>query len=142
MPLPQWEAFKRILDVQPIGAISESGGLGAFDMRPRRLVELGYATNLRTTRTGTGRQIHVCEFAGKITQAGFLADPEMQHTAFKQSMKLYHALLLDGRLKRPDGVSVAGALAILHRGGRGALEAWPSLFSDTRDLFEKVKELF
>ena len=57
-------------------------------------------------------------------------------------MRLYYDALREGKLKQPEGASVAGALAALHRGGRGALESWGDLFENTRALVEKVKDLF
>jgi hypothetical protein len=65
-----------------------------------------------------------------------------QYTALAQSMRLYYDALQAGRLKQPEGVSMAGTLGALHRGGRGALESWADLFPNTRSLVEKVKDLF
>jgi hypothetical protein len=59
-----------------------------------------------------------------------------------RSLGLYHELLRAGDIARPAGVSLAGALAILHRGGRGALRKWPDVFSDTRALFEAAQGAF
>lgn len=164
-----WRAFYAGLQVQASSVISESGGLGIFDIRPRRLVELGYATGLRSERRPTqhawvsgvcsrcrtertnatdmetcqmGRQIQVCEFLLPWTQARFLANPYAQYTALAQSMRLYYDALRDGKLVKPKDATVAGALVVLHRGGRGALEAWPKLFSGTKALYKKVHKVF
>jgi hypothetical protein len=137
-----WSRFYTSLAVQPDAAVSESGGFGAYDIRPRRLVELGYATALPSVRTEAGRQVHVCEFVLPWTQARFLADPIAQYAALRGSMVRYHRALLAGELLRPEGVSMAGALAILHVGGRGALASWPELFDSTRARFEAAREAF
>jgi hypothetical protein len=137
-----WARFVHALEVQPIRAVSESGGCGAYDLRPRRLVELGYAEDLRLERTQGGRQVYACRFKAPWTQDRFLADPVAQAAALRRSMVLYHEDLQGGAIRRPDGVSLAGALAILHRGGRGALEAWPDLFHHTRALYEAAQGAF
>jgi hypothetical protein len=164
-----WRTFYVGLEMQAPGEISESGGLGMFDIRPRRLVELGYATGLRSERRPVqhkwigerctrckltrsedveqetcpnGRQIQVCEFILPWTQTRFLGNPYAQYTAFAQSMRLYYDALREGNLAKPKDVSVAGALVMLHRGGRGALEAWPQIFAGTKTLFDKVQKAF
>jgi hypothetical protein len=164
-----WRMFYVGLQVQASNMISESGGLGTFDIRPRRLVELGYATGLRSERRPTthawvsgvcsrcrttrtektdmetclnGRQIQVCEFILPWTRARFLANPYAQYTALAQSMRLYYDALRDGKLTKPREATMAGTLVVLHRGGRGALEAWPKLFSGTKALYNKVQKAF
>lgn len=134
--------FYAALEIQGTKDISESGGLGAYDLRPRRLVELKYARGLRLVRTPSNRQVYECQFILPWTQERFLADPFAQHAALTKSMQMYYAALQSGELARPKGASVAGALAVLHRGGRGALSAFPALFEETRALYEKTKELF
>lgn len=146
-PLPgvsiqAWTRFAQALEVQPIKAISESGGYGCYDMRPRRLVELGYAGNLQSARTPKGRMVYTCEFIHPWTAQRFLSDPIAQHKALALSMALYHRALSEGRLTRPEGVSLAGVLAILHRGGRGALAGWPTLFEHTAALYEQAEGVF
>ena len=117
VPKDAWRAFYVGLQAQPYNSVSESGGLGIYDLRPRRFVEVGYATGLRSMRRPTqhawssnvcsrcrttrtektdmetcpnGRQIQVCEFIMPWTQARFLANPVAQYTALAQSMRLYY----------------------------------------------------
>jgi len=131
-----WQRFVAALEVQSVGAVSLSGGFGAFDMRPRRLVELEYAANLRTCRTPYGRWIYVCDFVLPWTMRKFLSNQMAQYAAFARSISLYHQELMSGEIKRPAGMSLAGALAILHIGGRGALAGWPKLFDNTRARYD------
>lgn len=138
-----WERFVRVLEVQPVEAVSPSGGLGAYDMRPRRLVELGYAKTLCSRRTELGRQVHVCEFEPPWTQRRFLIDPLAQRAALTKSMVLYHRALFDGQLVHPGKMSISGALTVLHVGGRGALVAGEEkLFESTRALYEAARGMF
>lgn len=137
----QWEGFLKALEVQPIQAISESGGFGSYDLRPRRLVELGYATGLRPKRNRKGRLIYECDLVPWTVQE-FLWDPMAQHAVLAHSIAQYEQELQSGTLQRPEGLSVAGSLAILHRGGRGALGGWPHLFKQTRALCEAAQNTF
>jgi len=169
------------LQVQAPDVISKSGGLGMFDIRPRRLVELGYATGLRSERRPTlhawnrrmvggvlvwdaekrcerckvswtedadmatcpnGRQIQTCEFILPWTQSRFLTNPLAQYTSMAQSMKIYYDAIKDGKLVKPAEASTAGALVVLHRGGKGALGAWPKLFEGTKRLYDRLQKIF
>jgi len=137
-----WQRFVSALEVQSSAVVSSSGGLGAYDMRPRRLVELGYAANLQSQRTAAGRTIRTCDFVLPWTKARFLTDPMAQYAALTRSVSMYYRALLRGEIKRPAGMSVAGALAILHVGGRGALAGWPKLFDNTRARYEAARTAF
>lgn len=136
-----WSAFVRALDTQAIGAVSASGGYGSFDLRPRRLAELGYMQDLRSTDRN-GRTIQVGAFVHPFTEAKLLVDPILQYRILVTSIKGYDAELTAGEVTKPAAVSRSGALAILHRGGRGALRTWPKLFSDTQALYDATKGLF
>lgn len=137
-----WCKLVMALEVQPLNAVSESGGLGAYDIRPRRLVELGYAQNLQSTRTETGRQVYVCDFIAPWERNRFLADPIAQYAVLARSMLVYHGLARSGDLRVPSEVGLSGAFAILHVGGHGALRGWPDLFERTRELYERARGLF
>lgn len=147
-PLPgvsaeAWARFYHALDVQPIDAVSAFGGLGSYDLRPRRLVELGLGENLRSERTSArGARVYVCDFVAPLSRDKFLSNPVTQYMALSRSMVGYHRQLQGGELARPAGMSLSGALAILHRGGRGALGAFPDLFQHTRALYERARGAF
>ena len=132
-----WRAFITALAVQPTGAVSRGGGLGAYNIRPRRLVEMGRATNFR--RIGN---LQVCDFIAPWTQKRFLTDRVAQDAVVVKSLRAYYSALRDGAIKKPDGVSISGALALLHCGGRGAIENWPDLFDETKALHEATKGIF
>ncbi len=134
-----WDAFVRALDVQPADAVSASGGLGSYDIRPRRLVEIGLAENFRIDREPGRRDRQGCDFKSSKL---FLADPRRQLAALARSIARYHAEVASGAIQVPAGLSLSGALAILHRGGRGALAAWPDLFDDTRELLKRTERCF
>lgn len=140
-----WSRFATAMEVQPVHAVSSSGGLGAYDMRPSRLCELGYAKKEKQRRLEDGgRQVQACTFIGKWTREKFLTHPVEQYTAFCRSMRLYQEALREGKPRRlPAELPLASALAILHRGGRGALERWPdAIFPATAKLLERVGRCF
>jgi len=134
-----WQRLIAPLAVQTAGAISESGGLGTYGILPRRLVELGYATNLR--RLDGGKR-QVCDFVLPWTQSRFLADPIAQYAVLVKSMRAYYDALRGGDLSKANEMTIAGALAVLHVGGRGALKSWPTLFSNTRALHDAAQGAF
>lgn len=134
-----WVAYARAMEVQPVWAVSASGGLGAYAMRPQRLVELDVMRDGGLTRRGR-RQVRRGELLPAY--ADFLANPRAQRAVFVRSNLLYDRAMASGDLQRPVLLSRAGALAVLHRGGRGALAGWPDLFSDTRALVEGVEGMF
>jgi hypothetical protein len=86
--------------------------------------------------------IQTCSFILPWTQKRFLNEPIAQYLAFSKSISLYYRALMDGELQRPEGVSMAGALAVLHRGGRGALKSWPEMFEGTKALYERAQGVF
>lgn len=110
-----WRAFVAAMTVRPAVDAEGAKGFGCFDLRPRRLAEIGVATP--TTF-------------------------EECYTAFEKSVVTYVDDVRAGRLAVPEGVSEAGAIAILQRGGRGALAAYPDMFPATREVYERAKECF
>ena len=136
-----WRRFVAALEVQAVNEVSPKGALGAYAIRARRMVELGYATRLRTERRD-GVQRQVCAFILPWTEMRFLKDPLAQYTVLVKSMRAYYAALTSGELKVSEGLSKAGALAILHIGGKGALTGWPKLFDNTRAVYERAQGEF
>lgn len=150
VPLPAWQKFVAALEVQRMDAVSSRGGLGSYDLRPRRLEELGYVQDLRRQggkARGGQPQVYVCRFRPPLTQERFLKDPTAQMEALARSMRLYEQELHTGALQRPKGLSLAGVLAILHSGGRGALaqvadQGTAALFTHTRAVYERAQGAF
>jgi hypothetical protein len=60
-------------------------------------------------------------------------------------MQKYFEQMRSGEILQPLGVSVSGALAILHRAGPSALSKWAGtegLFDTTRELFRAANGVF
>ena len=110
-----WRAFVAAMTVRPAVDAEDSKGHGCFDLRPRRLAEIGL---------GVPTTFEEC------------------YAAFTKSVAAYIDDIGAGRLVLPDGVSHAGALALLQRGGRGALASYPEMFSDTREVYDRARECF
>ena len=133
----QWDAFVRAFSTRPITAESKAHGIGSFDLRPRRLVELGVMENLRRATRPPGECI--ADLTAKYADLG--KNATRQYEVFARSMTEYDAELAD--LKMPEGCTRSGALAILHCGGTGALEQWPkNAFKTTSQIFKKTNGLF
>lgn len=134
-----WDAFALALSVRGVSATAASGGVGSFELRPRRLGELGILTNMHRDERGKW----VGDYVLPDTEALIRCRPARQLEIFSLSMVAYDADLTSGLLARPDGASRSGCLAILHCGGTGALERWPEgAFKTTRAIFDRVNGLF
>jgi hypothetical protein len=136
-----WARFVKAMEVAKPRSMTLSGGYGAFDMRPRRLVELGYAKSLRRAKNRK-RLVWKCDFLHPWSERKFLGDSFAQYAAFRASCMRYSEALKVGSIARPKGCSLAGALAILHIGGKGALACFPKLFPETQKLYDAAKEIF
>lgn len=132
-----WREWVAAITAQPGSAALRGGALGVYCIRPRRLVEIGRATNFRRL---DGKQF--CDFKNGWTQERFLADPIAQFAVLVKSTRMYYDALRDGTIKRPSDMTMSGALAVLHAGGLGAIEGWPELFDETKKLYEATKGLF
>jgi hypothetical protein len=137
----QWRAFVRGMITAKLEEVSTANALGLFEMMPRRLVDLGLANKLKRMRKD-GKTIYVAEMWHPLTSAMFLRSPLLQYRTFVASMQDYSARL-DKSIARPDGVSRAGALAVLHRAGPKGLEAWPAkTFARTKMIHDRVAGVF
>jgi hypothetical protein len=153
-PLPEVsnEAFTDFvfaMKVAPLEAVSPSNGLGMFDMRYKRLADLGLVTNLRYRRDlVTNRSVQEADWVAPLDPVKFLRSAPLQYRVFVESVKRYSAGLRAGEIEMPkggmpsiadgaaSGVTESGCLAILHRGGPSALRKW------NEEQFEKTRELF
>ncbi len=147
-----WTDFVFAMKVGQRSSISPSNGLGMFDMRYKRLADFKLVSNLRYERDPqTNRSVQIADWTGSLTRVDpatnqpvqtaksreeFLASAADQYDVFVRSMRAYAREIVTHKIKVPSGVSMSGALAILHRGGRAALAKW------TEQQFESTKELF
>lgn len=137
----QWYAFVAAMTVQGVTDTAPSGGLGMFALQPRRLAELGLMdpASVRRERRPDGGWRELGAFVAPWS-GGFYLDE--QREALGRSAVAYQRDIAAARIRVPHGVSLAGALAILHRGRLGALQAFPRLLSDTRELYDRSKGCF
>lgn len=127
-----WDAFVRAVSTRSIRDVSIGGGIGSFDLQPRRLGEIGVMENLRRENN---------RWIGDLTPKyeALRQNAILQYEVFVLSVKTYD----EEKIARPEGVSRSGALVILQRGGVGALKAWPEgVFKTTKALFERANNLF
>ncbi len=145
-----WTAFAKAMRTAQPGAVSASNALGMFELKPRRLADLGLMRSISSTRSATGRMVWIGEFVAPLSQKKFLADPKLQYRAFAKSMSEYVRGLRNGTIPRPDGghpegMTLSGVLAVLHRCGPKGLKNWNEAdkrFPDTVALFERANGAF
>lgn len=133
-----------------VGDVSDANAMGMFQMRPRRLSDLGLIQNVSSTRAPNGKMLWVGNFVAPLTARKFLSDPALQYKTFCASMKKYVAGMKDGSVPTPDGgrpsdMSLSGALAVLHRCGPSGIKTWNDVdnrFSDTEDLYNATNGIF
>ncbi len=150
VPDAAWTRFVLALKTAQPGAVSASNAYGMFEMKPRRLADLGLMKNLRKTRLPppVDRLIWVGEFVPPLTQKKFLADLSAQYRALSDSVRKYVEGLRDGtipRLQDPPGeMTLSGALAVLHRSGPRGLRTWEEAerFGDTVAVYERANGIF
>lgn len=143
VPDEAWTDFVLAMKTQAPSASSASNELGMFAMKVRRLADLGLVTNLKNSRGPTGRMVWTCDWVSPMSENAFLASPKQQYKAFVVSTKRYYNGLLDGTIEmpddgRPDGMTLSGALAILHKCGPNGLKTW----SDEDDRFPSTRALY
>lgn len=129
----RWTAFVRSLKTASPGSVSRWNALGMFEMKPRRLVDLGLMSNPGKVRAEGSRTVWVAEWVAPITERTFLQNPRIQYRALVVSMQRYAAAITE----LPTGLSLSGALAVLHRCGPQGLATW----SDSGKKFPATVEL-
>lgn len=146
-----WTRFLAAMQVAPLDAVSASNGYGMFEMKMRRLADLGMARNVSMTRDpDSGRMVWVGDFVPPYTAERFLGSEELQRRVLGDSMRRYVDGLRDGTIAKPAkgwprGATLSGVLAILHRCGPNGLETWTDeskRFPDTAALFARTNGAF
>lgn len=145
-----WTDFAFAMKTASPSAVSASNAMGMFELKPRRLADLGLVKNVSCTRSPTGRMVWVGEFVPPLTSKEFLKSAVIQYKAFCDSMRNYVQGLRDGAIPKPDGgpppgMTISGVLAVLHRCGPSGLKTWNdegNRFEQTRELFERSNGIF
>lgn len=160
-PLPDvsdavWTAFVSACKSNDWTHVSPSNSVGGFAMSPRRLSELGWVSNLARAKSPDGRNVWVARFNRPITPNDYLVSPKLQYDAFTESMMEYAARLLPGGdiagmigvqdIFLPSGqpLTRSGLLALLHKGGTGAVTQWlaGNQFGDTTVFVAQANGIF
>ncbi len=137
-----WTEFVRVMLTAPIGAVSASNCLGAFQMSPRRLKELGVLENLKRTKSKRSKRTiwATSSVRDQDRATTFLKSLSLQFKFFTQSMKEYASSFEKGEVKLPHDCTLSGALAILHRAGVAGLTG--DRFPATQAAYEKANGIF
>lgn len=140
-----WTKFALAMKTASPSAISDTGAYGMFQLKPRRLADLGLMKNLVNVKgKWTG------DWVEPLTEKVFLASPPAQYRAFGASMRRYVDGLRDRTIPRPEGgrpegATLSGILAVLHRCGPSGLKTWNDVndrFPDTVALYQKANGIF
>jgi len=138
----EWTQFVLAMKTANLNEVSDSNAYGMFEMKPRRLVDLGLMKSVKPVNArSTGHMAWKGEWKSPLSEKGFLESAEVQYRAFSESMKRYAKALE----KRPNDMTLSGALAVLHRCGPNGLVIWGDedrRFPDTVALFDATNGLF
>jgi hypothetical protein len=134
-----WTRFVCIMATSNAAAVSPSNALGMFELMPRRLADLGVVNKLARSTKGS-RTVWTAAFIAPLTSDKFLRNPQIQYRVFCVSMKDYADRLTGGKIAKPEGMSLSGALAICHRAGPEGLKG--KLFPSTQAMYEKAQDVF
>jgi hypothetical protein len=127
---------------QPVTAVSPSNAIGAFELTPRRLCDLGVLKDLRRMRSRRSRRmIWIGKFVDPKFGEQFKTSLELQYGIFSKSIAEYASKILNGEVKKPEDLSMSGALSMLHRAGPKGLES-SIRFEDTKRILERTNGIF
>ena len=145
-PLPNvsdsaWTQFARVMMTSRSCAVSKSNALGAFEFTAKRLADFGLVEKLKHTKSKkSGRTIWKAVFIAPLTSDAFLRNLSLQYRVFMTSMLDYNSKISSNTVKIPDGATLSGALAVLHKAGPHGLNG--PMFEATKSLFEKANGIF
>lgn len=143
-----WTDFVLAMKTASPGSVSASNAHGMFELKIRRLADLGYAKNLSYKRSPLGRMVWAGDFVAPLTRDKFLKDRGLQYKVFCESIKDYLAKLQSGQIAQPEdddgALSTSGMVAILHRCGPNGLARWQDelRFPETVELCERANGIF
>ena len=137
-----WTKFVRVMRTAEPKAISASNAVGMFEMMPRRLSDLGLVENLARKKLPSGRVGWVFAFVPPLTAEQFLGSSLVQYRVFCDSMRDYVRRIDSGEIEIPAGMSLSGALAVLHRAGPEGLRPGGEQFPATKALYARAKDIF
>lgn len=143
-----WTKFCLTMRTQGTGDVSPSNAVGIFEMMPRRLVDLGILVNTKRVKSPkSGRMVLVGEFKPPMTEKIFTSNSLVQYNAFSESMRRYAEQLKNKGIESPkiDGMTLSGALAILHRSGPEGLKKWvdkKTRFPTTESMYNRTNGIF
>jgi hypothetical protein len=139
-----WTAWVLAMKVAEPTTTANNGALGMWAMKPRRLADLGFMTNVSAEpQRKNGLLKWDGEWTAPLTKDAFLSSPSIQYRILTASTKLYADGIADGSIVCPDeigdeGVTLSGALALLQKFGPHGLERW----TDVEDRKPQTIELF
>ncbi len=151
VPDEAWTAWVLAMKIAEPTTTADSGALGMWAMKPRRLADLGFMKNVRAEpQRKNGLLKWDGQWTAPLTKDAFLSSPSIQYRILTASTKLYADGIADGSIACPDeigdeGVTLSGALALLQKFGPHGLERWTDVEDrkpQTIQLFKHANGLF
>lgn len=141
-----WTKWVQAMKVGEPTTITDSGALGLFGIKPRRLEDLGLMKNVEPFNERR-RMKWDGDWVPPMTREAFLGNPSIQYRLLAISTRLYCQALADGEIRWPnsDDVTLSGALALLNKCGPRVLEDWADASRrkpSTEELFKATNGLF
>ncbi len=130
VPHEVWTRFVMIMGRAKSGTVSPKGHLGIFQMGMRRLGDLGLAKNVRKGERNGEQGVWLGVWNAPLSEARFLASPELQYKIFVRSMQTYRREIERqfkneiGREIEGKAATLSGLLAVAHHAGIPGLEKW------------------
>jgi hypothetical protein len=146
-----WTKFVAALRTADLNSVTDSGALGMFGFKLRRLEDIGLMKNvspINDRKKGKGKMSWTGDWVLPLSQDIFLGSPSIQYRALAASSQLYTLALTDGEIKQPEiegEISLSGVLALLHKCGARGFEQWSDKDKrkpSTIALFEAANGLF
>jgi hypothetical protein len=140
----EWAQFVRSMITAPVSAVSPSNALGMFEMKPRRLADLGLVGKLSRTKAPSGRTVWTAVFVSPMTSDKFLKSPRAQYKVFSLSMRNYAKRIANGEIIKEPDMTLSGSLAILHKAGPNGLKTWKEgqRFPSTQAIHDRISGIF
>lgn len=140
----QWTRFVGVMMTANTTFVGPNNSLGAFEMTPRRLVDLGILRgHLERTRSEKSNRViwATAEQEDRDRAEAFLKSITQQSKAFTKSCVDYASKIASGEISKPPVMGLSEALAILHRSGpKGLSSRW--VFPATQALADKAAGIF
>lgn len=139
VPFAAWERFVSVMVIAPKGHVSPKNRLGAFQMDPRRLKDIGAIDEVRKNQVGS----YEGKWSSGLTASAFLGSMPLQYATFVRSVRAMAPKVSGLVGSEVDGkkASLSGLLGVGHMAGEVGAASWIKS-ADERRRFGRTTEMF